>query len=209
MVTNPALNLVAGNNLWRIPMASDTATAPESTKREGKAEHGYVDAAGNAVDKIEAATGISYKNLATGKVFVYQIPGAQVGAEATMLALFGSKTKATNTASGVRNDKKDPGTPEDEDAAIAEFFGELKPGNWPGDRGGGGARAIDIELLIEALAGQFKAEKKPFDADKYRVKLTDDADYRKKVYGLDSVKGRYMLLRANRGGGGTEGIALD
>lgn len=189
-------------------MPSDTATAATAAESSKRADHGYVGPNGNAVEKIEQATGISYKNLATGKVFVYQIPGAQAGEPGTMLALFGAKTKATNTASGVRNDKKDPGTPEDEDAAIAEFFGELTPGNWPGDRGGGG-RAIDVELLIEALAGQFKAEKKPFDVDKYRAKLTDDADYRKKVYGLDSVKGRYMLLRANRAGGGTEGIALD
>ena len=190
-------------------MASDTATAAESTKREGKAEHGYVDAAGNAVEKIELAAGISYKNLATGKVFIYMIPGAVPGSEGTMLAIFGGKTKATNTASGVRNDKKDPGSPEDEDAAIAEFFGELKAGNWPGDRGGGGGRAVDIELLLEAMAAQFKREKKPFDLDKYRVRVTDDADYRKKVYGLDSIKAQYLNLRAQKSGGGVEGIALD
>ena len=190
-------------------MASDTATATESTKREGKAEHGYVGPAGTEVDKIELATGISYKNLATGKVFAYQIPGATPGAESTMLAIFGAKTKATNTASGVRNDKKDPGTPEDEDAAIAEFFTELKQGNWPGDRGGGGGRAVDIDLLLEAMAAQFKREKKPFDGDKYRARLTDDADYRKKVYGLDSIKAQYLNLRAQKAGGGVEGIALD
>ena len=190
-------------------MASDTATAVESTKREGKAEHGYIDRAGNPVEKMELATGISYKNLATEKVFTWQIPEAQAGSPTTMMAIFGAKTKATNTASGVRNDKKDPGTPEDEDAAIAEFFAELKQGNWPGDRGGGGGRAVDIDLLLEAMAAQFKREKKPFDGDKYRARLTDDADYRKKVYGLDSIKAQYLNLRAQKSGGGVEGIALD
>lgn len=189
-------------------MASDTQTAGEAAApKRGKADHGYV-ANGQPVDKIELATGISYKNLATGRTFVYEVGGA-AGNPTTMLAIFGAKTLATNTASAVRNAKDDPGTPEDEDAAIAERFGDIKQGDWGVERGGGGGRAIDVELLVEALGRQFKAERKPFDPDKYRAKLAEDEAYRKKVYGLDSVKARYLALRAERAGGGVEGIALD
>lgn len=187
---------------------ANVETAETGTKR-GKAEHGYIGPDGMVVDKIEAATGISYKNLATGRVFTYQIPGAMPGSPGTMIGIFGAKTLATNCTSAVRNSKDDPGTPEDEDAALVERFGDIKQGDWGVERGGGGGRAIDLELLLEALARQFKAEKKPFDGEKYRAKLADDEVYRKKVYGLDSVKARYLALRSEKAGGGVDAITLD
>lgn len=176
-------------------------------KREAKAEHTFVGADGNVVDNQNEATGIGYKNLETGKVFIYQIPGAVAGSELAMLAVLGAKTKATNTASGVRNDKNDPGSPADEDEAIADWFGELKPGTWPQDRGGG-ARAIDIDLLVEAMTVVFKREKQAFDPDKYKAKLTSDEAYRKQVFSLDAVKAQYLIARAARAGKGVAGILL-
>ena len=60
------------------------------------------------MDSIEAAHGISYKEIASGKEFIFVIPDTAL----RMLAVFGAKTKATNEASAFRQAEakgEDPG----------------------------------------------------------------------------------------------------
>lgn len=180
-------------------------TDQEETKTRKLADHGLIGADGAAVDEQEKATGVTYKDLATGQVATYQIPGAVAGSVQTMLAIFGAKTLATNTASANKQNDYPVGNVE----AINTRFAAIVDGDWGVERGGGGGVRIDIDLLVEALAVQFKREKQPFDPDKYRTKITEDEAYRKRVFGLDSVKAQYLILRAAKAGSGVAGIALD
>ena len=53
-----------------------TSVDANTAKREKRADHAYVDAAGKAVDDQEVATGVSYTDKATKKSIVFQVPGA-------------------------------------------------------------------------------------------------------------------------------------
>jgi hypothetical protein len=90
-----------------------TASKP---KREAVAQHDLIDAAGNIVETMEEAHGIKYTDLASklSTTFVPTNPDAL-----RMLAVFGAKTFATNTASQVR--QKD-GDSKDEIEMIDERF---------------------------------------------------------------------------------------
>lgn len=93
---------------------STTATA--KPKREAKAEHTLLDANGKVVDDMELAHGIGYKDLGSniGTTFIPTNPDC-----IRMLAVFGAKTLATNTASQTR--QKD-GNAQDEIDSIDDVF---------------------------------------------------------------------------------------
>lgn len=121
--------------------------AEESSR---KATHDLLDAKGEVVDKMTDATGIRYTDRATDESVDYQT-GGKAGEPLTMLAVFGAKTKATNTASGARQ-ARTAGSGDDSDvAAIESFFGNLKPGQWelPSTRAGG--PRYNPELLAAAI----------------------------------------------------------
>lgn len=139
-----------------------------------KAVHKFIDASGAEVEKQEAATGISYQDRASGRVFTFQIPGAVAGTVQTMLSVFGAKTLATNTASQARQQGL-----ADEVALIEERFGEdLKDGQWnsPADRTGG--PRIDLEAAIEAIEEIVKADGMDFSRvrDRAMAESLDDYD---------------------------------
>lgn len=175
--------------------APATASAPEAVKpqkREKKAEHTYINASGAVVENIEEATGCGYKDLATGKTFTFQIPGAEPGKVQTMFALFGLKTNLTNTASGNRNSQDGPTT--DDVSAIEERFKELKDGQWS-IAGEGAAKGPkwDLDILTSVMVELVgKASGKPQDPAKMREKLNDDLKYRRGAMANPQVKMAYQ-----------------
>jgi hypothetical protein len=177
----------------------------ETAKTRKVADHFYLDASGNVVEEQEKATGIRYQVVATKENFDFQVPGAVPGSVQTMIALFGAKTLAINTAS---QNRQDPESDVTDPVAISERFSLIKDGDWGVSRGGGGGARIDIDLLIEALGQVYKKEKKPFDPDKYGTAIRDNEEYRKKVFSNLAVKARYMTLKAEKAGG-TAGLDLE
>lgn len=173
---------------------SDTDT--DSGKRKQVAKHGYVDAAGQAVERIEQAAGISYKEIATGKEFVYIITPAAL----PLLAVFGAKTKATNEASAWRQAAAagDETDSEDQIAAIESAFAQIDTGVWrePGEAGARGPK-YDKDVLAAALL-QSLGDKAKGDVAHYREKL-DDKSYYTKVRAQPSVMAKYLEEMAARG----------
>lgn len=124
------------------------------TVRPKQATHFWLNANGDpGADKspvtIENATGYRYQSEA-GWNYDYQLPAnAKIGAVVTMLALFGAKTQAINTASQARQ------ADEDQKAALVyRFETELVDGHWSDPREGGGVR-YDQAALIEAVMAAY------------------------------------------------------
>lgn len=151
--------------------STDTTTqAPVTEKpkpaREKQATHYWLAADGT--DKVgdtwisqEAASGYRYTSEG-GWNFEYQVPGAAPGTVATMLALFGAKTLAINTASAARQAEVDQ-----KEALTARFTKELYDGHWADERTGGG-RAYDEDTIVQAVVN---ASKGKADAEKVRAKI--------------------------------------
>lgn len=149
--------------------STDTTTvaAVAAAKREKQATHYWLGADG--ADKVgdkwleqEAATGYRYASEA-GWTFEYQVPGAVIGSVATMLALFGAKTLAINTASAARQADADQ-----KDALVSRFTKELFDGHWADERTGGG-RAYDEETIIAAVVSV--GAKAGADNEKVKAKI--------------------------------------
>jgi hypothetical protein len=180
---------------------TDSATSEKTGRKV--ADHILLDAEGNEVKTWEKGTGIKYRVAKTGEEFKFQIPGAVPGSIQTMLALFGSRTLAVNTASQNRQDATSDAT---DPVAIAERFSLIKDGDWGAERGGGGGIRIDIDTLVEALGRTLRKEKKIKDwtpelSEKYKAKVTDDEAYRKNAFGNPAVKAAYYAVQAEKGGG--------
>ena len=169
---------------------SNTDQTPETTKRK-VAEKTFIDATGAKAD-IEKATGLSYKSLADGKEGVYQIPGAVAGSVATMLALFGASTLATNSASANRQAGED-GTESDTDAVMARFEA-IVDGDWGTERGGGVGRGIDVDAVVEAINEVMPGQ----DLAALKTRLEGDADLRKTFRNHSQVKPVYDRILAAR-----------
>lgn len=128
------------------------------TVRPKQATHFWLDANGSpGTDKapvtIENATGYRYQSEA-GWTYDYQLPHHKTGSVITgsvitMLALFGAKTQAINTASQARQAEEDQKA-----ALVYRFETELVDGHWSDPREGGGVR-YDQEALIEAVIAAF------------------------------------------------------
>ena len=126
--------------------------------RQKVSEREYLDASGNTVDAISAASGARY-SLGQTKGDQFEIVKSfdcqfgEPGQAATLFAIMGFHTKLGNVANSVLNDKDAPGTPKDAADAVGEFFASAQKGVWrePGT-GVGGAR-YDVEVMADAIAG--------------------------------------------------------
>lgn len=170
----------------------ENGDSPESRK---VAEHAYIKADGSEADSINDATGISYTHVRDGWNFDWQIPGAVAGNPATLLALFGARTLATNTTSGARQ------RGEDEQESLIERFGNVESGIWR-ERAEGVARGpkYDKDVLAQVLHATLVADghTPQGDASHYRDKL-EDRSYYAKVRANTKVMAAYMAEMAERG----------
>lgn len=172
------------------------ANVETKATREKQANHKLVDAAGSPVEDWEKATGIVYEDVKTKEAFNFQIPGAQPGSVQTMFALFGARTRATNTASANRNADEASGI--SDVAAIRAVFDGVKDGDWNASRGGGGFQ-IDLDKLCEAIGIVKKRAKQPFDAAATLARLTAEKAYKDAAMSVADVKAEYGRLTAKGG----------
>lgn len=147
--------------------------------------HEMIAVAGGPKVGIDEALGIRYIDRATGTKFEYLIPDAKAGTAQTMLALFGSKTKATNETSKVRqrNGGKDCAA-DIQFEALDEVFESITNGVWREKaEGGGGSRtdkAVLAACLIELLGTGAKG-----DVAHYVARFEADLPYMRKVLASD------------------------
>lgn len=175
---------------------SDTQTTPQAAddkKRVVRAKHGYVDANGDPVKKIEDAHGISYTDIATGKQFIY-LPGND--AAMRMLSVFGMKTKATNEASANRQDDE---SDQDDVSAIEAAFAQIDTGVWrePGEGAAKRGPKYDKDLLAAVIVDLLGA-KATGDVMGYRERL-DERSYYAKILSKTPIMAEYMKRLAARG----------
>lgn len=173
-------------------MAPESETELQTTKRK-VAEHYLIDANSAVVDDEESATGIRYKLVETGESFDYQV--SQGSAAATMLAIFGAKTLATNETSQVRNNPKGAGDAAEQMAAVKDRFALLDSGQWiDRTREGGGFAKIDKDALAAAIVTAVEAKGGTIDLVKVREKLEDDRAYLTKARKVPEVQQAYNEL---------------
>lgn len=172
------------------PADTATTTPAAKDKRESVAKHELIAAAGGEHVNITEAIGIRYTDKASGTVFEYLIPGAVAGSPQTMLALFGSKTKATNEASRVRNGTGGDTTAQFE--AIDEVFDNITNGIWREKAEGGGGSRTDKAVLANVLVTFLEAAGKlQGTVDTYQHRLETEDGYMKKVLSNDEIKSAY------------------
>jgi len=181
------------NDTTQTPAADAGATPAAAAKREQIAEHAYLDANGAVQENIEHAAGIRYVDKATGKSFDYLIPGAVAGSVATMLAIFGAKTKATNAASAARQARKrDAQFTTDDVDYIAEIFGEIKDGQWekPSD-GTKREPKYDLDVLTQVIVDVLAKAGKSQDPLKMRERLESDLAFRRGALSRSDIRDEY------------------
>lgn len=173
---------------------------------KARAVHAYIDASGTDVgNKIEQATGISYKPASETNVFRFQIPGAVAGEPGTMLGAFGAKTLATNTVSAQYGAEEKGVRPRKDDAfatdyeALIDRFEKLEPGVWGAERGGGGI-GINLDKLAEAAALAKMAQGKDFDQAAFLARLKGEEGLASKVRKVPEIAVEYARLTAKGGG---------
>lgn len=180
------------------PATETPAAAPEKAKsRDSVAKHELIAEPGGEHTSIDKAVGIRYvdKRDANYK-FEYMIPGGVAGSPATMLALFGAKTKATNEASRVRNGQGGDITAEFE--AIDEAFANIDKGIWREKAEGGGGSRTDKALLAQCLV-EALGEKAQGTVDTYQHRLETEEAYYKKVWSNEAVKAEYKRRKGTTG----------
>jgi hypothetical protein len=166
----------------------------ETTSRKQVAKHYLLDAQGNVTEDEMQATGIRYVQLSTNDTFDYQVSETAKLA----LAVFGSKTLATNEASQVRNNPKGGGSDAEQMAAIRDRFTKLDAGEWV-DR----TREVappNLDAMAEAAIVVMLADSK-IAADqvgdikaKVRQKLDDDPKYLTVLRNHPRIPGEYAKL---------------
>lgn len=178
---------------------SNVDEATEVT-RKAVAKHFLLDAQGDVTEDETKATGIRYTQISTGTVFDYQVSQAAM----TMLAVFGSKTLATNEASQVRNNPKGGGGDGEQMEAIRNRFALLDQGEWV-DRTRTPGAMVDRDALAESIImvmledGKITAEQAAGDAKaKVRQKLEDDAAYLSTARQHPRVAANYAKLKGRQ-----------
>jgi hypothetical protein len=177
-------------------------TTPAIDKREAVAKHELIAVKGGEHVSIDLAVGIRYTDRTSGQVFEYLIPGAKAGTPLTMLALFGSKTKATNETSRVRNGAGGDTTAQME--ALDEVFESITNGVWREKAEGGGGTRTDKSLLATVLIELLGTNAKG-NVDHYVKRFTDDIAYMRKV--LKSDAGDEYRKRAGKTGPAIDSLA--
>lgn len=166
------------------------------TKRESVAKHELIAAPGGEHVAITEAVGIRYTDRKSGEKFEYIIPGAVAGSPATLLALFGAKTKATNEASRIRNGEGGDYVAQME--ALDELFGNISNGVWREKAEGGGGSRTDRALLAAVLV-EMLGDKAQGTVDTYQNRLETEDAYFKKVWSNDQIKAEYKKRAGKTG----------
>ena len=177
-------------------MSSTETNDVVETKREAVAKHELIAEAGGEHTSIDKAVGIRYTDRKSGQVFEYLIPGAVAGSPATMLALFGAKTKATNEASRIRNGEG--GDAQAQFEALDEVFGNISQGVWREKAEGGSGSRTDRALLATVLV-EMLGEKAQGTVDTYQNRLETEDAYFKKVWSNDQIKAEYKKRAGKTG----------
>lgn len=178
-------------------MPTDTTPVTAKKERPAQALKTFLNKKGEAVEIDGGATQFSYKSLADGGTFVYDM-AAQPKDVILMFALFGASTLGTNT--GSQNRQAEPGDQFKSDAdAVAARFSRIVSGDW-GTKAGGGGLQIDIDILYDAIV---KAHgRTPPDPAAYKTKLAEDAEIRKTLRNHKDVAPHYdEMLREKRNAG--------
>lgn len=130
---------------------TDSTIVETDEKREQVAIHSWLDANGEETKDIHVASGYRRKDKNTGELFEYIAAGA-AGKPATMLELFGAKTKATNEASQVRQaERRGEEVEGSETDNVIAIFEQIAEGVWREIREGGGVAKVDRDALAQAL----------------------------------------------------------
>lgn len=169
---------------------TDSADSTGEDKVERKAKHGLL-AGDYATEtrKFEEAHAITYSLVGNpNDVFTFQAP-ADLPDGIRMLALFGARTLATNTASQIR--QKD-GDESEQMAAVRDRFDDLMAGTWVERAERVGAK-IDVNVLAQVYATWATAQdQKSRNPVEIAAKLEADGTLRRKVYGIPDVKAEYV-----------------
>lgn len=173
---------------------TDTAQGGEAAKREKVAEHDFLGPDGSVVKGIANATGVRYKSAADGATFDYQVPNGTPGDPLSMLAVFGARTLAVNTASAARQARArgEEGVGTDV-AEIEARFREIAPGAWGAQRepGAGLGKGIDVDILLDAMESVLQKAGKPFNRANQQQKLLEDPKYRRQVKNVPEFEVEY------------------
>jgi hypothetical protein len=185
--------------LQQAPETASPGGDTEVVKRK-VANHELLNAAGEVTESEEEATGIRYTLLANNQSFDYQ-SGLEPGKAATMLAVFGAKTLATNETSAARNNSKGEASADEQIDAVRERFALLNDGKWVDRTREGVGAKVDLDALAEAICRVLIAEGKSTQADvdggykaKVRAKLDDDKTYARKARSYGPVANEYANL---------------
>lgn len=161
-------------------------TTNEADESRSIAQHEFIATAGGEKVSIEQAVGIRYIDRASGSKFEWIIPDAKAGSPQTMLALFGSKTKATNETSRVRQRLNGPQTAaEPQLEALDEVFESISNGVWREKAEGGGGSRTDKGVLADVLIEMLGTTAKG-DRAHYVKRFEDDVAYMRKVLASDA-----------------------
>jgi len=165
----------------------NAAGAAAVKTKKAVADRQWIDAAGVEVTDETTATGFRYKDLASGKAFVWQ-SGGDAGKAITMLAIFGGLTKAGNIRNTLVNT---PGADPNDDivAAISEWFDGVDGGKWGEERVGGPGSRFNRDVLAQAIA-EASGHAVGSDFHQARLKRLNDND---KVQDPDKKAGVLIL----------------
>lgn len=189
---------LAGAATFQAPESGSGVVESEPAKRQ-IAKHYLLNADGDTVEDETEATGIRYVHIASGATFDFQVPEAKAGSPATMLAIFGAKTLATNEASAQRQKY---GEDSDQVGAIRERFDLISNGQWVDRTREGGVR-IDKDVLAEAAIQVYIAAGKLDENDaeavgraksNLRQKFEDDPKSVTLVRQVEGVQAAYARL---------------
>jgi hypothetical protein len=161
-------------------MADITTNEPDAESRS-VAIHEMIAVAGGPKVGIDEAVGIRYIDRASGEKFEFLIPNAKPGEPITMLALFGSKTKATNETSRSRQRNGDSAAQLE---ALDEVFESIKNGVWREKAEGGGGSRTDKGVLAACLIEMLGTTAKG-DVAHYVARFEADLPYMRKVLASD------------------------
>lgn len=177
---------------------TDTTTDNGPAKREKASERLLFGADGKEAE-ITNHTKAVYKIPANGRSVEYVFGENPVMDRA--FAAFGFHTKLGNVANTVRNDKQNPGTPDDEADAVDSFFLSLSvDGQWREPSDGPRGPKYDDDILAHVVHGYAVAQgKAQGDVAFYKAKLTADSGWRMKVLGAAGVKDLYADEAKKRG----------
>lgn len=175
-------------------MADTTTNEVTETETRAIATHEMIAAPDGPKVGIDEAIGIRYIDKASGEKFEFipALPAAVVAKGVTiddfkgsgflMLNLFGSKTKATNETSRVRQRSGDSAAQLE---ALDEVFESINNGVWREKAEGGGGSRTDKPVLAACLI-ELLGEGAKGDVAHYVARFEADLPYMRKVLASDA-----------------------